>query len=65
MFLVGYAFADQFETLLGYFEKPSWIIAAGLFAVAFFLWRREKKRIKQRQHQQQQAAQRASRSCRG
>jgi Uncharacterized membrane-associated protein len=52
MALIGYAFADQFETLLGYFEKASWALAGGLFIFGYFLWRRQKKHFKQRQAHQ-------------
>lgn len=38
----GYLFADEFHSLLGYFEKASWAIAAGVFTVGYILWRREK-----------------------
>lgn len=49
MSLVGYLFANEFDTLLSYFETASWIIAGGLFALGYFLWRRYKKRYRQRQ----------------
>jgi membrane protein DedA with SNARE-associated domain len=48
MAMVGYAFANQFATLLDYFEKASWTIAAGLFALGYWLWHRQKKRYEQR-----------------
>lgn len=41
--LTGYAFANEFQTLLGFFEKLSWIIAAGVFGIGFFIWRHKKK----------------------
>jgi membrane protein DedA with SNARE-associated domain len=50
MALIGYAFANEFQTLLDYFEKGSWIIAAGLFTVGYLLWHRQKKHFKERQH---------------
>ena len=46
--MTGYAFANQFTTLLDYFEKASWTIAAGLFALGYWLWHRQKKRYKER-----------------
>lgn len=46
--MTGYAFANQFATLLDYFEKASWTIAAGLFALGYWLWHRQKKRYKER-----------------
>lgn len=48
MALIGYTFADQFETLLGFFEKASWTMAAGLFVLGYFLWRKKKKHFKER-----------------
>ncbi|MGE5110878.1 MAG: DedA family protein [Acidobacteriaceae bacterium] len=50
MALIGYAFADQFSTLLDYFEKASWIFAGGLFAFGYWMWRRQKKKYKERQN---------------
>lgn len=49
--LVGYAFGNAFNALLGYFEKASWAIAGGLFALGYFIWRREKKKYKERHRQ--------------
>ena len=43
---VGYAFANEFNTLLGYIEKASWAIAAGLFLIGYLIWRHEKHRYK-------------------
>ena len=48
MAMLGYAFADKFNTLLDYFEKLSWAMAAGLFVLGYLLWRRQKKRYKER-----------------
>ena len=48
---IGYAFAGEFNTLLGYFEKASWAMAAGLFTLAYLIWRREKKKYRE-QHRQ-------------
>ena len=53
MALIGYAFANQFESLLGYFEKASWAFAAGLFALGYFLWRRKKKHYKERKREKE------------
>ena len=44
--LVGYAFANEFQTLLGYIEKASWGIAAALFLTGYLIWRREKREYK-------------------
>lgn len=48
MAMIGYTFADQFETLLGFFEKASWTMAAGLFVLGYFLWRKKKKHFRER-----------------
>jgi hypothetical protein len=50
MSLAGYAFANEFETLLGYIEKASWAIAAGLFLLGYLLWRHQKHSYEARQH---------------
>lgn len=42
-----YAFADEFQTLMGFLEKISWIIAGTVFAVGFYLWRRKKKALRE------------------
>ena len=42
MVFAGYEFASQFDSLLGYIEKASWAVAAGLFAMGYLIWRREK-----------------------
>jgi membrane-associated protein len=55
MALIGYEFANQFETLLGYIEGVSWVMAAGLFALGYYLWRRQKKRFRERMKQQKAA----------
>jgi membrane protein DedA with SNARE-associated domain len=47
---IGYAFASEFNTLLGYFEKASWALAAGLLTIAYLIWRHQKKRYKERHH---------------
>ncbi len=56
MSLVGYAFADEFDTLLSYFETASWIIAGGMFALGYFLWRHHKNNFKKSHQRQQEAA---------
>ena len=53
--LTGYGFANEFSSLLDYFEKASWAITAGLFGLGYFLWRRQKKRFKER-HNKDRAA---------
>ncbi len=55
MAMVGYAFANEFDSLLGYIEKGSWAIAAGLFAFGYLVWRRQKHRYTA-QHRDRKAA---------
>lgn len=55
MALIGYAFANEFDTLLSYFEKAAWIMAAGLFSLAYYLWRRQKKKFEERKREQKAA----------
>ncbi|HLH06670.1 MAG TPA: DedA family protein [Terriglobales bacterium] len=50
--LSGFAFANEFNTLLGYIEKASWGIAGGLLLFGYLMWRRQKKRYKQRHARQ-------------
>jgi hypothetical protein len=40
--LIGYEFANQFQTLLDLFGKVSWAMADGLFVIGYLLWRRQK-----------------------
>lgn len=40
--MAGFGFAHGFDNFIGYFEKASWAISGGIFAIGFFLWRREK-----------------------
>ena len=47
----GYAFANEFQTLLGYIEKASWAIAGGLLLIGYLLWRRQKHKFKERRHE--------------
>lgn len=54
--LTGYAFANEFQSLLGYFEKGSWIIAAALFTVGYIIWRRKKKHFHERKAAAQSSA---------
>lgn len=53
--LTGYAFANEFSSLLDYFEKASWAIAAGLLALGYYFWRRQKKKFEER-HRRDRAA---------
>lgn len=43
----GYLFANQFQTLMGFLEKLSWVIAGGVFCIGFFLYRRKKKALRE------------------
>lgn len=49
--LAVYAFADVFNSLLGFLEKLSWVVAVVVFTVGFILWRKKKKSL---QHQRKQ-----------
>lgn len=44
MAFTGYAFANEFDSLLGYIEKASWAIAGGLLLTGYLIWRRAKHR---------------------
>ena len=44
MVTVGYAFSNEFNTLLGYIEKASWAISGGLLLMGYLVWRRQKHR---------------------
>ncbi len=48
MSFAGYAFANEFQTLLGYIEKASWAIAGGLLLTGYLIWRREKHKYKEK-----------------
>lgn len=48
--LIGYAFANEFNSLLSYFEKGSWAISLGILAVGYVVWRRRKKEFRERAH---------------
>lgn len=50
--LTGYAFANKFDSFLGYIEKGAWVVSAGIFAVGYFVWRQEKKEYKERKEAQ-------------
>jgi membrane-associated protein len=52
--LLGFAFANEFQTLLGYFEKISWAMAGGLFVMSYLIWRHQKKNFEERQHRRRQ-----------
>lgn len=45
---IGYEFASQFDTLLGYFGKVGWGVSSGMFAIGYIVWRVEKKKFKER-----------------
>ncbi len=48
MTFCGYAFANEFNTLLGYIEKASWAMAGGLFVIGYLIWRQQKHHYQQR-----------------
>lgn len=48
MSLAGFAFANQFQSLLGYIEKASWAIAGGLLLTGYLIWRRQKHRYEEK-----------------
>ncbi len=52
---IGYAFANEFDTLVGYFEKAGWAMAAGLLTLGYILWRRHKKRYREQQEHKRAA----------
>lgn len=41
--VAGYLFADEFNSLLGYFEKGSWAISGGVLLIGYIVWRKKKK----------------------
>jgi membrane-associated protein len=45
MSLCGFFFANTFQSLLGFFEKASWIVGVGVFSIGYWLWRRKKKEV--------------------
>lgn len=45
--LTGYAFANEFDSLMGFLEKISWVIAGGVFCVGYFVYRHKKKELRQ------------------
>lgn len=45
---IGYSFANEFNSFLGYLEKASWGIAGAVFVIGYLLWRRLKKRYRER-----------------
>jgi membrane protein DedA with SNARE-associated domain len=50
MVFAGYEFASEFDTLLGYIEKAGWAMAAGLFLLGYWVWRRQKRQFKAQRH---------------
>jgi membrane protein DedA with SNARE-associated domain len=46
--IAGYFFANEFQTMLSYFETAGWALAAFLFALGYFLWWRHKKKFEQK-----------------
>jgi membrane protein DedA with SNARE-associated domain len=54
--VAGFLFANTFDTFLNYFETAGWALAAGLFALGYILWRRQKKRYQKTHHESRQHA---------
>jgi len=50
MSFLGYAFANEFDSLLDYIEKASWVIAGGLLLTGYLIWRRQKHQYRQQEH---------------
>lgn len=46
--LIGYVFANEFNSLLDYFEKGSWAISLCILGIGYVLWRRKKKEFHER-----------------
>lgn len=46
MALIGFAFANEFNSLLDFLEKLSWIIAAVVFTIGYLLWRHQKREFR-------------------
>ena len=47
--LLGYLFANEFDSLLNYIETASWIISIGLVTLGYLLWRHHKKEFEKKQ----------------
>ncbi len=45
--MIGFAFSNEFNNFIGYFEKASWAISGGIFGVGYYLWRRQKERFRE------------------
>lgn len=48
MAMTGFAFGTQFHSLFDYIEKASWGISGGVFVIGYIIWRREKKRYREK-----------------
>lgn len=53
---VGYAFGSKFDSLLSFFKKADIAIMAGVITISVILWKRYKKKRKQRHRQQEHPA---------
>lgn len=49
--LVGYAFGSKFDSLVSFFKKADIVIMVAVVALAWYVWRRHKKKFRERQHQ--------------
>lgn len=45
--LCGYFFANEFQSMPGFFEKAAWIIGIGIFCAGYLFWHRKKKHFRQ------------------
>lgn len=52
--LTAFAFAREFHTLMGFFEKVSWGIAGAVFIIGYIAWRKKKQHYKE--HKRRSAA---------
>jgi membrane-associated protein len=46
--MTGFAFGARFQSLFDYIEKASWAVSGGVFAIGYIVWRRKKKKFRQR-----------------
>jgi membrane-associated protein len=57
--MMGYEFANKFQSLLDLFEKASWAIAAAIAGIGYLLWRRAKKQALARKNESGESSQAA------
>lgn len=44
--LTGYLAAGSFHSFAGFIEKVTWAVSAGIFAIGYLYWRKQKKKLK-------------------